>query len=93
MVPEPTPYWEVADELGRMRALEFTALCNDLLHAERLVAREPVDAVDTTTNVNAPDGGVDARTQFGLGTDFVPVGETVWQYKATNPGPADLGIL
>lgn len=90
MGPEPMPYWDVADDLGRMNDLEFTALCNDLLHAERLVAREPVDAVDTTTNVDAPDGGVDARTQFSVGTDYVPVGETVWQYKATSPGPADL---
>ena len=90
MASESTPYWEVADELGRMGALEFTALCNDLLHAERLVAREPVDAVDTTANISAPDGGVDARTRFGVGTDFVPVDETVWQYKATNSGPADL---
>lgn len=34
-----------------------------------------------------PDGGVDASTREAAATDFIPTGNTAWQFKRSNLGP------
>lgn len=91
MSSQADPWTEVsARDVADLGKDGFTALCNDLLEVERLLNHESADATSVTENIDAPDGGVDAFSDFQHSSSFVPHGRTVWQYKSGKVTPSDL---
>ena len=75
----PASYLEVTPkEIDQLDKDSLTALCNDLLDAERHSASEPPGSVLKTMNTSVGDGGVDAVTDFSVNTAFVPQGLIAW---------------
>ena len=91
MSSQADPWAEVsARDVADLGKDGFTALCNDLLEVERLLNHESADATSVTENIDAPDGGVDALSDFQHSSSFAPHGRTVWQYKSGKVTPSDL---
>ena len=65
----------------------FTAFVNELL--EREVAAHSLYGSDLsiTENETTADGGVDAALRGAMRTDWLPAGDSAWQFKRTGIGP------
>ncbi len=73
----------------RIQALgpSFTPFVNRLLVVEVSGARVHGYQLAINSNENTPDGGVDAALRNGVATDFIPAGDSAWQFKRTSLGP------
>ncbi len=65
----------------------FSAFMNSLLEAERCAEGWVGRALAFTAEQNIPDGGVDATTRGALGGDWIPPGDTAWQFKSADRRP------
>lgn len=66
---------------------DFANLVGRLLDAERAQAGMDGAVLTMTHRINAGDGGVDAHIRRAIGTNWIPVGESAWQFKAGDLGP------
>ncbi|WP_157002154.1 hypothetical protein [Agromyces laixinhei] len=66
---------------------DFANLVGRLLDAERAQAGMDGAVLTMTHRINAGDGGVDAHIRRALGTNWIPGGESAWQFKAGDLGP------
>ena len=71
----------------RIRDLDGTglqSLLHTLLRYEAALANLPDDALQFSSNINAPDGGIDALLETGDLADhrFLPAGLSVWQSRS-----------
>ncbi len=79
------------NDLNMNQAVEFF---RKLLHAEARRLKVPGAQINITSNINVPDGGVDASVQGAIVQDsLIRLGTTYYQiktgpYKAWNKGPA-----
>lgn len=69
---------------------QFTDLMNMALRAEARSAGIPQPNVHTNLRVTDPDGGIDAQVSpcSHVKSDFIPEGESVWQYKSGDIRPS-----
>ena len=96
--PRVTPLEGGAPGLFRTDGRHITALSERrlveavrrLLSAEALAHGLPLDGVHVASNINAPDGGEDARVEWTGGPDrtpFIPSRKSLFQIKATKLTP------
>ena len=73
----------------------FQELINRLLAAEVAAAGFPAANLRTSYQANVKDQGVDALLEASQKTDWIPAGDSAWQFKAGDLGPkscaAELG--
>ncbi len=67
----------------------FTPFVNRLLTSEAEAAGLAGTSLRTTHRDNISDEGVDAELDSEVATDWIPAGESAWQFKAGDLGPAD----
>jgi hypothetical protein len=67
----------------------FASFINDLLVAEVSRAGILGFQLDINAQTNTADGGVDAALSSSNGTDWLPIGSSVWQFKSSDLGPAE----
>jgi hypothetical protein len=81
------PFSVDPDEIARLGTL-FTPFVNILLDTE--TASAGLNGYSLTTNYreNIGDKGVDAGISQGIQTRWIPKGDSAWQFKAGDPGPA-----
>ncbi|MFC3965464.1 hypothetical protein [Nocardia jiangsuensis] len=65
----------------------FTAFVNRLLDTEHSAARQAGATLVTNFSENTPDGGVDAAVTRSVGSEWIPAGESVWQFKKGDLAP------
>jgi hypothetical protein len=65
----------------------FSAFLNKLLALELRATGTPAHQLTTTDNEAAADGGVDAMVRDAFQTDWIPLGDSGWQFKSENVGP------
>ena len=83
------PFQVAPEQVVRLGSSLFAEFVNRLLELEVRASDIPGRNLEITYNITTPDGGVDADLKSDVETDWVPSGHTVWQFKATNPGPKD----
>src|SRR6266480_3979692 len=66
----------------------FTEFVNRLLEAERARAGLAGYGLHISDVEYLPDGGVDAATRGASATDWIPQGDTAWQFKRRDLQPA-----
>lgn len=73
----------------RIQALgpSFTAFVNRLLDLEARRHGLQGYLVSVNSNETTPDGGVDASVRGAPLTDYLPAGDSAWQFKRTGLGP------
>ena len=69
--------------------VRFGAFLNRLLALELRAYGTPGHQLTTTENETATDGGVDAMVRDAIETEWIPSGDSGWQYKARSIGPAE----
>ena len=67
----------------------FALFVNDLLAAEVGRAGLLGFQLDINSQTNTPDGGVDAELWSSNATDWLPAGDSAWQFKASDLEPAE----
>lgn len=65
----------------------FTGFVNQLLEAERQLLGLTGDALHITSKEETPDAGVDAVLVSTHATEWVPVGQSSWQFKRSDLTP------
>jgi hypothetical protein len=75
-----------ADQIVRLRG-NFTTFVNALLATELAAAGQCGTTLRATHVENRPDGGVDAQIVDATGTEWVPSGDSAWQFKQGDLGP------
>ncbi|MGI8514630.1 MAG: hypothetical protein ACR2NT_05725 [Acidimicrobiia bacterium] len=73
----------------RIQALgtRFSAFVNRLLELEVHAGGINGYLLAVNANETTPDGGVDASVRDSPGTDFLPIGDSAWQFKRGTYGP------
>jgi hypothetical protein len=66
----------------------FADFVNELLRVEVAAAGLDGGQLTTTRLVNVGDGGVDAGLHRAVATRHIPAGDSAWQFKAGDLGPA-----
>lgn len=66
----------------------FATFVNRLLAVETAALGLSGTALETTYQENVGDGGVDAGLRSDVGSSWIPVGESAWQFKAGDLAPA-----
>ena len=85
------PFEVAAKEVAGLDDPPFVAVLNALLGLEAQRAGIPPDNLDLTWKQHTPDGGIDASVTTGATTpEWIPVGESIWQYKSGNFQPASI---
>ena len=79
--------FDITAERVEALSTRFTPFINKLLELEILGNRIQGHLLATNSNETTPDGGVDASIRNSPGTDFVPAGDSAWQFKRTGLGP------
>jgi hypothetical protein len=59
----------------------FTPFVNELLRREIAAAHLSRVVLDTTSEENVRDGGVDAQLTRAVAVEFIPEGRSAWQFK------------
>ena len=88
------PFEVTSDHISALSDRKLTILTRRLLTAEAKTHDLPMDGIHVAANINAPDGGEDARIEWKGGperTPFLPARLTQFQLKATEIGPAEAG--
>lgn len=76
-----------AEQIERLGA-RFTPFINKLLEVSASDFRIAGYQLALNSKENIPDGGVDATIRGSPpGADFIPAGDSAWQFKRGNPGP------
>lgn len=76
-------YSATHDDLSRLDAGGAVALISDLLWAEATRLGISISKIHISSNVNAPDGGVDAKiSDHAVAGDLIRVGHTAYQIKS-----------
>ncbi|MEM7323594.1 MAG: hypothetical protein AAF531_10960, partial [Actinomycetota bacterium] len=84
--------FEVSGEQIVHLETRFTAAVNKLLRAEAAAAGIAQSSLILTNAENTPDGGVDATVcSAPAGSDWIPEGDSVWQFKRSNVMPKACG--
>lgn len=86
------PFEVTSDHISALSDRKLTILTRRLLTAEAKTHDLPMDGIHVAANINAPDGGEDARIEWKGGperTPFLPTRLTQFQLKATELGPAE----
>ncbi|WCN83831.1 hypothetical protein [Micromonospora sp. LH3U1] len=81
------PFSVNPDHLTGLGGALFQELVSRLLAAEVAAAGLSQVTLRTSHDTNKKDGGVDAETTIVAATDWIPVGDTAWQFKAGTLGP------
>ena len=81
------PFDVAADQIERL-GTAFTEVVNRLLDAEAAFHDLYAHQLVVTQKETTADGGVDAVVREALRTDWLPPGESAWQFKRSGPGPA-----
>ena len=80
---ENSLYSVTNDDLRRLDASEAVALISELLWAEATRLGIPIGKIHISSNVNAPDGGVDAKiSDHAIAGDLIRTGHTACQIKS-----------
>jgi len=81
-----------ADDIVRLPQDTFDDVMNHLLQADIALSRAPLSCVQTTDRGYVKDGGVDARVNLpgASGSNYLPNGPSVWQYKSGDKQPGQL---
>lgn len=87
-MPDYGPFSVDAEEISRIGIAGFSSFINRLLAAETAAHGMAGSALETTYKQNTPDGGVDARLLDAVGTAWIPAGDSAWQFKSADLGPA-----
>ncbi len=66
----------------------FASFVNDLLQKETVSAGLAVRNLTITYQEKTPDGGVDAGLRDADATEWLPEGDSAWQFKSSDIGPA-----
>ncbi len=81
------PFSVDPSQVAGLTGADFAAFVVQLLDAERARAGIEGAALTATHRTNAHDGGVDAGLRRGTPTEWIPEGESAWQFKAGDLGP------
>lgn len=81
------PFQVTGEQIERL-ASSFVQVINELLTLEARDAGMRGHQLRLDTRETA-DGGVDAEVLDASPTDWIPPGDSAWQFKSWNPGPAD----
>jgi hypothetical protein len=81
------PFSVNPDHLTGLGGALFQELVSRLLAAEVAAAGLSQVTLRTSHDTNKKDGGVDAETTIVGATDWIPAGDTAWQFKAGTLGP------
>lgn len=87
MTPPFGPFSVKPEQIERLGA-SFAPFVNELLAVEVAAAGIEGSNLITTYKENIGDGGVDAGLRRATKTDWIPAGESAWQFKAGNLGPS-----
>lgn len=79
--------FDVPAERIETLGVRFTPFVNRLLELEVRAHQLYGDQLAVNSNETTPDGGVDAALRGSIRTDFLPAGESAWQFKRTGYGP------
>ncbi len=93
-VSRPLPFGVTSHHVATMSKLELQRCVRLLLHAEALAQGLPADGIHVTDNIDAPDGGEDARISWEERqerTPFLPGRLCLFQLKTGSIGPAAAG--
>ena len=94
-LPEVTTPFDVTSEhVSALKPRDFSALVEKLLSAEALEWYLPLDGIHVASQINAPDGGEDARIEWQNGperTSFLPNRLCQFQLKTGDIDPAEAG--
>lgn len=87
-MPDFGPFSVGADQVAALGAANFGPFVNRLLQVE--IARHGMSGslLETTYLQNLADGGVDAGLRGASATDWIPAGDSAWQFKAGDLPPA-----
>lgn len=87
-IPDFGPFTISAERVSLL-GNTFTVFVNRLLTAEVQAAGLAGTSLRATYRDNVSDEGVDAELNSGVSTNWIPAGESAWQFKAGDLGPAD----
>lgn len=77
----PAPFEVTAAQVVALKAA-FTPFMNQLLEAERAAQGTRGHQLSLNWNETIGDGGVDADYDGAIGSEWVPAGHSVWQFKS-----------
>jgi hypothetical protein len=81
------PFEVEPDQITRLAAA-FAQFVNQLLVRETSRAQMKGHQLNITVEENRPDGGVDAYITEAIETDWLPGGDSAWQFKRSDLAPA-----
>jgi hypothetical protein len=79
--------FDIAPERVEALGVSFTPFVNKLLDLETRACGLQGHHLSINSKENTPDGGVDASLLGAPSTDYLPIGDSAWQFKRTNLGP------
>jgi hypothetical protein len=79
--------FDIAPERIEAIGASFTPFVNKLLGLETRACGLQGHHLSINSKENTPDGGVDASLLGAPSTDYLPIGDSAWQFKRTNLGP------
>ena len=82
------PFDVAPDAVGRLGSA-FASYVNDLLSAEVARAGMFGHQLQINEQYNTSDGGVDAAMESSIETGWLPVGDSVWQFKSSDLSPKE----
>lgn len=80
------PFEITADRVEAL-GIRFSPFINRLLELERRSQGIAGYQLTVTVEENTPDGGVDAATRGARASDWLPAGDTAWQFKRSRLSP------
>lgn len=86
-MPRVTPF-DVEPQEVELLGPRFAVFVNTLLSAEAARAGLRGEQLRTTDKTTVADGGVDAHLVSSVATEWLPEGDTAWQFKASDLQPA-----
>lgn len=86
-MPRVTPF-DVEPQEIELLGPRFATFVNALLAAESARAGLRGEQLRTTERTTVADGGVDAHLVSSVATEWLPEGDTAWQFKASDLQPA-----
>lgn len=85
------PVFEIrVEEIERLDNVRFVEFINRLLQTEGFAAGISQNNIETSVRQYEPDGGIDARVTGASGSEWIPDGLSVWQFKSTDLEPHEI---
>jgi len=85
------PVFEIrVEEIERLDNIRFVEFMNRLLRTEGAAAGISQNNIETSIRQYEPDGGIDARVTGASGSEWIPEGLSVWQFKSTDLEPREI---